>query len=116
MGSFCLLEPNSSASSETCASSLPKGCSGASGFGLNMLIDDRVVEMLLLCVLARPGVAGDWKLFVEIDMFLDEMLLLGVATLDMERLRAITSEFFLVCDGALLGILGTSVSGGVGGK
>ena len=72
--------------------------------------------MLLLCVLARPGVAGDWKLFVEIDTFLDEMLLLGVATLDMERLRAITSEFFLVCEGDRWGIFGASVSAGVAGK
>lgn len=135
MGRVCLLEPNSSASSETWASSLPKGCSGVSGLGLNMLTDDRMEmllwwdmlllwEILLLCeavllwALARPGVAvlgvavlvvGDWKPVVETDRFLNEMLLLGVAIRDMERLRATTSECFLVCEGARWGILGTSM-------
>lgn len=131
-----MLELYSSASSETWASSLPNGCSGASGLGLNMSIDDRVEmlllwDMLLLCeavllwALERKGVVmgvlilvvGEWKSVVETDRFLNEMLLLGVAIRDIERLRATTSECFLVCEGARWGILGASVSiTGLAGK
>jgi hypothetical protein len=89
-----------------------------------MLIDDRVVEilllceMVLLCLLARPGVRGAWKLLVEEETVREEreMLLLGVAILDMERLRAMISEFFFVCEGDRWGILGASASAGVAGK
>jgi hypothetical protein len=84
-----------------------------------LLLRERLLlcEAVLLWALARPGVAvvgvaeaaGDWKPVVETDRFLDEMLLLGVAIRDMERLRATTSECFLVCEGARWGILGTSM-------
>jgi len=86
-------EPYSSTSSETCASSLPKGlCSTVSGFGLNMLFDDRAVDMLFL---------GDDIL---------EILFLGEDILDIERFRARYSADFLVCERALCGIFGASSS------
>ena len=53
---------------------------------------------------------------MEDDSFLDEMLLWDVAIRDMERLRATTSECFLVCEGARVGILGASLSAGLVGK
>ena len=85
-----------------------------------LLLCERLLlcEMLLLCVLARPGLMGAWKELVEDESVRDEreMLLLGVAIFDMERLRAIISEFFLVCEGDRWGIFGASVSAGVAGK
>ena len=70
-------------------------------------MDDLIVEilflceMLLLCVLAWPGLVGAWKLLAEDGRVRKEreMLLLGVAIFDKDRLRAMISEFFLVCEG-----------------